>query len=137
MSELFRQIPISELRPRLAKLKRQVQLGRLRLLITCYGEVVGFLVPIDDLEGERDIPINESEEVPLTKFRDSVNEYWMRLQAGVDIIYLTFHTRPVIAFVSPRLAVYLPIPLAKDSEKIFAIIDNSEVSNFVSTIPNL
>jgi antitoxin (DNA-binding transcriptional repressor) of toxin-antitoxin stability system len=129
MPTIFRQIPISELRPRLAKLKRQVQLGYLRMLITCYGEVVGFLVPIDDVEGDREIPINEFEEVPLTKFRDNVNEYWMHLQAGVDVIYLTFHTRRVIAFVSPRLGVYLPIPITKDSERIFTIIDNSKIPN--------
>lgn len=123
--ETFRRISISELRAGLAKLKRKVQLGQMRLVITCYGEIVGYLVPMVDVDSENGFPSVHVEEMPLTKFRDQVHESWERLQAGVDCIYLTFHTRPVVAFVSDRLAVHLPIPLARDADKISSLINNS------------
>ena len=127
MYETFIQIPISELRSGLAKLKRKVQVGQLRLVITCYGEIVGFLVPMADVDPEKGFPSVQVKEMPLTKFRDQVHESWEHLQAGVDCIYLTFHTRPVVAFVAKRFAVHLPIPLSRDADKISTLINSSEI----------
>lgn len=127
---LFTQIPISELRLRLSKLKRSVQLGKQRLVITCYGEIIGFLVPLCDISQENGFPEVKTEEIPLTKFRDQVHDAWERLQSGVDCLQLTFHNRPVVAFVSVDFASYLPIPLtnAEDANQIISQINQSQIS---------
>ncbi len=126
---LFTQIPISELRHQLSKLKRSVQLGKQRLVITCYGEIIGFLVPLGDISQENGFPEVETEEMPLTKFRDQVHDAWERLQSGVDCLKLTFHNRPVVAFISSNFASYLPIPLTnkEDAKQILAQINQSQV----------
>jgi hypothetical protein len=131
---LFTQIPISELRPQLSKLKRSVQLGRQRLVITCYGEIIGFLVPLRDISPESGFPEVETEEMPLTKFRDQVHDAWERLQSGVDCLKLTFHNRPVVAFVSINLVSHLPIPLtnSEDANRILSQIHKSQVSGGVN-----
>lgn len=128
MYETFRQIPISELRPRLAKLKRKIQIGQLRLVVTCYGEIVGFLVPMGDVAPEKGFQAVRIEEMPLTKFRDQIHEAWEQLQAGVDCIYLTFHTRPVVAFVSAHLAVHLSMPITQSADQILSMIDGSKIT---------
>lgn len=126
---IFPQIPISELRHQLSKLKRSVQLGRQRLVITCYGEIIGYLVPLSDISPENGFPEVTTEEMPLTKFRDQVHDAWERLQSGVDCLKLTFHNRPVVAFVSSNLASYLPIPLTnkEDARQILSQINKSQI----------
>lgn len=118
----FKQLPLSDLRESLPKFKRQVQLGMKRIAATYYGQVVAFLVPLKDLEeAEKDGAINKSEEMSLSDFRLHMTECWERLQVDVDCIYVTYHTRRAVAFVSPRLANYLPIPISEVAHKVLAI----------------
>ncbi len=121
MSYSFKQIPMSEMRVKLPKLRRLVQLGKQRIVVTYYGEIIGFLLPIDDLVNEQ-IPITASEEMPLTKFRDQMTEAWELLQSGIDCIYLTFHNRRVLVFLSPKLSQYLSLPVIGDADKIIFLL---------------
>lgn len=132
MSKSFKQIPISELRVKLSKLKRQVQLGNQRIVATYYGEVVGFLLPLDDVSPESGVPIDRWEEMPLTQFRDRLTETWELLQSGVDCIYLTFHTRRVVVFVSPHLFPYLPLPIIGNTDKMLTLPEKSPESHFLN-----
>ena len=50
MTKIFKQIPMSELRVKIPKLRRQVQLGNLRIVSTHYGEIAAFLLPLSDLD---------------------------------------------------------------------------------------
>jgi antitoxin (DNA-binding transcriptional repressor) of toxin-antitoxin stability system len=122
MNKSFKQIPMSELRVRLPKLRRQVQSGNLRVVCTHYGEVAAFLLPLQDIDvlnlEEGKPRIQESEDIPLTEFRDRLTESWERLLGGIDCIYLTFHKRRVVAFVSPRFTHYLSLPLIGDADKV-------------------
>lgn len=118
----FKQLPLSDLRADLPKFKRQVQLGMKRIAATYYGQVVGFLVPLKDLEvAEQEGEIKETEEMSLSDFRAQMTECWERLQMDVDCIYLTYHTRRAAAFVSPRLAAYLPIPVSEVAHQLLAV----------------
>ena len=118
----FKQLPLSDLRASLPKFKRQVQLGMKRIAATYYGQVVGFLVPLKDLKvAEQEGAINQSEEMSLSDFRARMTECWERLQVDVDCIYLTYHNRRAAAFVSPRLANYLSIPVSEVAHKLLAI----------------
>jgi PHD/YefM family antitoxin component YafN of YafNO toxin-antitoxin module len=131
MNKRFKQIPMSELRVKLPKLRRQVQSGHLRVVCTHYGEVAAFLLPLQDLEelnveGEESI-IKRFEEMPLTEFRDQLTDAWEKLLAGTDCIYLTFHKRRVVAFASPRLTSYLPLPLIGDVNQILFIPSEIQV----------
>ncbi len=128
MSYSFKQIPMSEMRVKLPKLRRLVQLGKQRIVVTYYGEIIGFLLPIDDLANDQ-IPITASEEMPLTKFRDQMTEAWEVLQSGIDCIYLTFHNRRVLVFLSPTLSQYLSLPIIGDADKIF-VLSTQESSIF-------
>jgi hypothetical protein len=106
----FRYIPISELRPRLAKLRPFIQMGKLRLGVTCYGGIVGYLIPLSDIN-QAELPEDTvTQEMPLTQFRDAIHEARDSMIVGTDCIYLTFHSRPILAFVHSRLHPYLPIP---------------------------
>lgn len=118
----FKQLPLSDLRVSLPKFKRQVQLGMKRIAATYYGQVVGFLVPLKDLEvAEQEGAINNSEEMSLSEFRSQMTECWERLQVDVDCIYLTYHSRRAAVFVSPRLARYLSIPISEVAHKLLAV----------------
>jgi hypothetical protein len=122
MNNRFKQIPMSELRIKLPKLRRQVQSGNLRIVCTHYGEVAAFLLPLQDVDDlnsdEGGISIQKSEEIPLTEFRDQLTESWEKLLGGTDCIYLTFHKRRVVAFVSPRFTHHLSLPLIGDADKV-------------------
>uniref|UniRef100_B8HVL0 Prevent-host-death family protein n=1 Tax=Cyanothece sp. (strain PCC 7425 / ATCC 29141) TaxID=395961 RepID=B8HVL0_CYAP4 len=122
MNKRFKQIPMSELRVKLPKLRRQVQSGNLRIVCTHYGEVAAFLLPLQDINelnsGDGEISVQKSEEIPLTEFRDQLTEAWEKLLGGTDCIYLTFHKRPVVAFVSPRFTHHLSLPLIGDADKV-------------------
>lgn len=122
MQKRFKQIPMSELRVKLPKLRRQVQSGNLRIVCTHYGEVAAFLLPLQDIDAlnssEGETIIEQIEEIPLTNFRDQLTEAWERLQSGTDCIYLTFHKRRVVAFVSPRFTNYLSMPLIGDADRV-------------------
>lgn len=118
----FKQLPLSDLRTSLPKFKRQVQLGMKRIAATYYGQVVGFLVPLKDLiVAEQEGAINKSEEMSLSDFRAQMTECWERLQVDVDCIYLTYHNRRAAAFLSPRLANYLSIPISDFAHTLLAI----------------
>jgi len=122
MNKRFKQIPMSELRVKLPKLRRQVQSGNLRIVCTHYGEVAAFLLPLQDIDAlnseEGALSFQKSEEIPLTEFRDQLTEAWESLLSGTDCIYLTFHKRRVVAFVSPRFTSYLSLPLIGDADKV-------------------
>ena len=131
MNKRFKQIPMSELRVKLPKLRRQVQSGSLRIVCTHYGEVSAFLLPLQDVEAlnsEGEEPsIQTSEEMSLTKFRDQLTEAWERLLSGTDCIYLTFHKRRVVAFVSTRFTHHLSLPLIGDTDKVLFIPSEIQV----------
>ena len=131
MTKRFKQIPMSELRVKLPKLRRQVQSGNLRIVCTHYGEVAAFLLPLQDVDalnsGAEEASIQTSEEMPLTEFRDQLTEAWERLLGGTDCIYLTFHKRRVVAFVSTRFTHYLSLPLIGDTDKILFISSEIQV----------
>ena len=130
MEKKFKIIPISELRVKLTKIKRKVQLGHQRIVVTSYGEVVGFLVPLKDLAPENGIPINKHMAMSLTQFREKLTEASELIGDEIDCIYLTFHTRKIMAFLSSRLTSYLPIPLIEveevKSEEKFLIVTKSK-----------
>lgn len=131
MNKRFKQIPMSELRIKLPKLRRQVQSGNLRIVCTHYGEVAAFLLPLQDVDAlnseEGETSIQTSEEMPLTEFRDQLTEAWERLLGGVDCIYLTFHKRRVVAFVSTRFTHHLSLPLIGDADKVLFISSEIQV----------
>ena len=122
MDKQFKQIPMSELRVKLPKIRRKVQLGNLRVVCTHYGEMAAFLLPLEDVERlaaeEEGIKAEKTEEMSLTEFRAQLTEAWEKIIAGMDCIYLTFHKRRVLAFVSPRFMVHLPLPLIGDADKV-------------------
>jgi len=118
---------MSEMRVSLPKIRRLVQLGKQRIVITYYGEIVGFLLPIDDLDRE-EIPILSTKEMPLTQFRDHMTEAWEFLQSGIDCIYLTFHNRKVLVFLSPKLSQYLSFPIIGNANKMFLLSTQFENS---------
>lgn len=129
----FKQLPISDLRTGLPKFKRQVQLGMKRIAATYYGQVVGFLLPLKDVAGFEDEGwIENSEEISLSEFRSQLTECWERLQLDVDCIYLTYHTRRAAVFVSPRLAVHLPIPLSEVTHKLLNVGNEIQVEESIS-----
>jgi hypothetical protein len=115
----YKQLPLTELRANLPKFKRQVQLGMKKIAATYHGQVVGFLVPIKDLEKiEEENLIEKSIDMTLTEFRAAMTECWESLQVDLDCIYITFHSRRAVAFVSPRLHMDLPIPVSEVSWKL-------------------
>jgi hypothetical protein len=134
MNTRFTQIPMSELRVKLPRLRRLVQSGNLRIVCTHYGDVVGFLLPLKDVDelssGEIEMSIQKSEEIPLTEFRDQLNESWEKLMGGTDCIYLTFHKRRVVAFISPRFTNHLSLPLIGRSEGSFLLSSEIQVQIF-------
>jgi hypothetical protein len=128
----FKLLALSELRADLPKFKRQVQLGMKRIAATYYGDIVGFLVPIKDVSGFEDSGlIEKSEEMSLSDFRSQLTECWERLQIDIDCIYVTYHTRRAIAFVSTRLICHLPIPISEVTSKLLSV--NSGIIDFEST----
>ena len=85
MDKIYKQIPMSELRIKLPKLRRQVQLGKMRIVCTHYGEVAAFLLPLDDLtplireteeSDDHDDIIKNTEDMSLTQFRDQLTQSW-------------------------------------------------------------
>jgi len=118
----FKQLPLSDLREHLPKFKRQVQLGMKRIAATYYGQVVGFLVPLKDLQrAEEDNAIINTEEMSLSEFKQQLTQCWERLQIATDCIYVTYHTRRAVAFVSPRFMNYLSIPISEVASKLLAL----------------
>ncbi len=131
MAKSFKQIPMTELRVKIPKLRRQVQLGNLRIVSTHYGEIAAFMLPLSDvydvLDEEGNPIVKKWEEMPLTKFRDELTYAWERLQSGVDCIYLTFHNRRVVAFVSSRLTRYLSLPIIGNADQILFLSNEAEI----------
>ena len=118
----FKQLPVSELRVKLPKIKRQIHLGLKRLAVSHYGEIVGFLVPIGDLDRAiEDSAIEESRDMALIEFRSRLTECWESLQTKPSCIYVTYHRRRSFAFVSPDLAPYLPIPVSEVSDRLMSV----------------
>lgn len=131
MVKSFKQIPMSELRIKLPKLRRHIQAGNLRVVCTHYGEVMAFLLPLQDIEelnsSSEESKIQRYEEMPLTQFRDQLAKVSDSLVAGVDCIYLTFHNRRVVGFVSPRFTQYLSLPLIGDPNQVLFVPTESQI----------
>jgi hypothetical protein len=104
----FRIILFSELQTRFTHLKKQVQLGRKRLVITQESKIIGFLIPFKDL-ADFDIPINKNIEMSSTQFQEKLGKDL--IDKDIDCIYLTFHNRKILVFLSERLTPYIPLPL--------------------------
>lgn len=118
----FKQVPASELRAILPKIKRQVQLGKKKIAVSYYGEIVGFLVPLADLERAIEgSAIVVSKDVSLMDFRKDLTSHWESVQSSVDCVYLTYHGRRIAAFVGPNLTPYLPIPVSEVAHKLLSI----------------
>ena len=120
----FKELPLSELRKNLPKFKRQVQLSKKRIAATYYDQIVGFLVPVKDVDklfSEGLIDPLKTKEMSLSDFRAQMTECWEKLQLELDCIYLTFHTRRAAVFVSPRFICHLPIPISDVTDKLLAI----------------
>jgi hypothetical protein len=93
-------VTLSELRKRLPEFRRKVQRGE-TLAVEYYKSVVGYLLPISIAET---LEISASEDMRLIDFRDGMNQAWERVdQEVIDCIWLTYHDRRVMAFVSTRL----------------------------------
>lgn len=125
MSNQYKQIPMSEMRVQLPKLRRLVQLGKQRIVVTYYGEIIGFLLPLEDINQEQ-MQIITTKEMSLSQFRNQMTEAWELLQAGADCIYLTFHTRQVLAFLSARFSSHLDLPVIGDPNKMYLLIAQSD-----------
>ena len=98
----FFRIPMSELRVRLPKLRHQIQLNYLSIICTRHGETAAFLLSLHDAAALQ-IDAQKTEERSLVEFRRTLTEAWEKLQDDTDCIYLTFHNRRVVAFVSDRI----------------------------------
>ena len=98
----FKAVPLAELRASLLKIARQVRLKGARIAATHYGQEVGYLVPMKEV-ASLDISEGRGDDVALTVFRAHITEHWERLQFDIDCVYLTYHSRRVAAFLSPRL----------------------------------
>jgi hypothetical protein len=93
-------VTLSELRRRLPNYRRRVQRGEV-LSVEYYTAIVGYLIPLAVAES---LKIEKAEEMRLIDFRDNMNTAWERLDQGVvDCLWLTYHDRRVIAFVSERI----------------------------------
>lgn len=104
----FKVFPASEIINDFARLKRRVQLGRLRIVISYYGDVIGFLVPLSDLSPENGIPIENQITMSINEFENKLKKPKTLTN---DCIYLTSHTRRIIAFLSKKFTPYMPIPI--------------------------
>lgn len=71
-----------------------------RLEVTYRGGVVGVWIPA---AVARSLPIQQSESASIADFRTSLTQYWIRLQGGLDCVFVTYHGLEVAALVSPRL----------------------------------
>lgn len=111
MDNNFEVAHIAELRAGMAKFKRQIQSGQKRLIVASHGRVVGFLLPMQDLEGEHPVPVEHTRDMSISEFRNCISQAWDLLQSEIDCFYLTFHKRRVLVFLSPKLASHLPIPI--------------------------
>jgi len=102
MIKRFDRVPMSELRVSLPKLRHQVQFNKCSIVCTRNGETAAFLLSLHDAAALQ-IDDKRSEERSLAEFRRTLTEAWEKLQDDTDCIYLTFHNRRVVAFVSDRM----------------------------------
>lgn len=113
----FTQIPCSELIEILPKIKMQIKQGSKRIAISRNAEVIGFLVPLKDIQS---IPkeLIESEKVSF-KYFQQILRLWVKTNLRCDqFFYLTFHNRIVVVFVPIQFTAYLPIPTSDVSYKL-------------------
>ena len=108
MQNKVKVIPLTDIRNGLPKFRRRVQLGSAIILPTFYGDIVGAFVNLPTTET---LFIQKFEETSISEFRANITQYWERLQAEIDCIYLTSHSRRVIAFASPKYITDLKIDL--------------------------
>ena len=95
------QIPTSELRGKIPKIRRQVEFGKEKIAVTYYSEIIGFLLSIPAADAIASI--KNTEEMTLTNFRDNLTRSWEKLQYDLDCIYILNRSRKIMAFVSPRI----------------------------------
>lgn len=123
MQNKIRIVPLTDIRNDLPKFRRMVQLGKQVVIPTFYGDIVGLFVNLSSAET---LSIHNFEEISITKFRANATQYWEILQIQIDCIYLTSHSRRVMAFVSPKYITELKIDLPT---KTTNIIDCGETEN--------
>lgn len=92
-------VPLSKLRQKLSKYRRQVQAGEI-LPVDYYKDRIGYLVSVSIAEG---LTLKSEQETGLIDFRDNLNSAWESLESGVDCIWLTYHGERRLAFVSKRV----------------------------------
>ena len=93
---MMKRLPVSALRAQLAKYQRYVSLNRQRFALTHCGEVIGYLVPAQEVQ------VEHCKDVSLADFRSGLTAHWESLAEDIDCIYLTYHNKRRVAFVSPR-----------------------------------
>ena len=102
IDNLIEEIQITQLRPQLAEVRRQVQRQNLPVRVSVRDRVVGVLISVEIL-GSLVISEDRTETMKIRDFRDELTSVWERLDAGVlDAVVLTSHGNPAIAFVAPR-----------------------------------
>lgn len=94
------QISISELRPRLAKLRPFIRAGKLQLVITCYDEIIGCLTNPEAIAQLLERDGLDVQEMPLTRFRDQIHAARDAMIVGCDVMRLTFHGRTELVLVN-------------------------------------
>ena len=92
-------ITVIDVRSDMSRLRRRVQLQGEQIPVNYYGEIIGFLVPVEDA---RLLHLGVTKSMSLAEFRQSLTQNWESLVSEVDCIFLTFHRREALAFVSPR-----------------------------------
>jgi hypothetical protein len=110
-------IPLASLPERLKEIKRQIQLGHIRLAVGDGPKIGGYLIPLKDLEPiieDEWIDEEKIENITLTQFRSKMVQCYQRLDQEVDCFRISLYTpaHQNIAFISNRFRVHLPIPIA-------------------------
>jgi hypothetical protein len=63
-----------------------------------------------------------TQDVSLTIFRAELTQLWEHLQTDLDCVFVTYHSRRTMGFVSPRFTTDLPIPVEVEvSRKLLCV----------------
>ena len=93
-------VSVVDLRSKTLKLRRRVQFNGETLPVYYYEDVIGYLMPIDKA---KEFKISSDATVKITEFRTDITQWWERLQTDLDCVWLEYHDRLAMAFVSPKI----------------------------------
>lgn len=113
---VFKEFPMDQLRKELSVRKRQVHLEQYRIAASEYGRIIGFLVPIRDLEAIINgdwLDLQKITEITMSEFHIRFRSVWDKLENGVDLVYIKYHKRTILAIVTYRFRNFLPIPISE------------------------